>query len=53
VNIDKIKALIDVRDLFVFFGFCLLFGGISCFSVPVALIVTGIIILIKGLFKWA
>jgi len=52
-NINKLKSLFDARDIFTLVGFCFLFAGISCFSVPIALIVIGALITAKGLFKWA
>jgi len=49
----RILALIDARDVFVFIGITLLFGGITCkFDVFSAMIVVGTIIIIKGLTKW-
>ena len=50
---NRIFALIDARDVFVFVGFSLLFGGVTCtFDVFIAMIVVGIIIIVKGLTKW-
>jgi len=50
--IKKIISYFDARDAFCLFGFLLLFVGVAHFNVSIALIVTGAIILIKGLTKW-
>lgn len=49
----RLKSIISARDVFVLIGFMLLYSGIAHFSHPVAMIVVGAIILIKGLIKWA
>jgi hypothetical protein len=50
--IKKIISYFDARDAFCLFGFLLLFVGVAHFNWAIALIVTGAIILIKGLTKW-
>jgi hypothetical protein len=52
-RLQKLVAYLDARDVFVLIGFGFLFWGLSAyFCVPIAAIVTGAIILIKGLVKW-
>ena len=51
--LKRIATFFDARDAFVLVGFALLFGGIAYkFDVYIAMIVSGAIILIKGLTKW-
>lgn len=51
--IKRFVAFFDARDLFCLVGFGLLYAGIAGrFGHEIAMIVTGAIILLKGLTKW-
>lgn len=50
----QLVSLFDARDIFVLAGFVFLYLGVGeFFSYPFANIVIGVIILTKGLIKWA
>ena len=49
----RLFALLDARDVFVAIGFACLYAGVALkYGNPVALIVVGAIVLLKGLTRW-